>query len=253
MAERLSSTRNQFVLDAVALHRSSDRRDRGLTLIEGPKLLEEALATGHVPQIVFTSERPAIAGQAEMAGARVIAVTQEVLHRLSTTKNSQDPVSVVGIPASTRELGPRVAVLVDVSDPGNIGTLIRSAASFGLDVVVAGEQAADPWSPKALRAGAGAQFRTGLNVIQDVAALQVLLADRVMIASVVNAGTDLDTFHWPDRCAILIGSEAHGLSRSLVDSSAVALEIKLANDVESLNAATAGSIIFHAMSLTPSD
>jgi len=241
------------VLDAVALHRPSDRRDRGLTLIEGPKLLEEALATGHVPQTVFTSERPAIAGQAEMAGARVIAVTPEVLHRLSTTKNSQDPVSVVGIPASMRELGPRVAVLVDVSDPGNLGTLIRSAASFGLDVVVAGEQAADPWSPKALRAGAGAQFRTALSVMQDVSALRDSLADRVMIASVVNAGTDLNTFRWPNRCAVLIGSEAHGLPRSLVDSCAAALEIRLANEVESLNAATAGSIIFHAMSLTPSD
>jgi TrmH family RNA methyltransferase len=188
-----------------------------------------------------------------MAGARVIAVTPEVLHRLSTTKNSQDPVSVVGIPASMRELGPRVAVLVDVSDPGNLGTLIRSAASFGLDVVVAGEQAADPWSPKALRAGAGAQFRTALSVMQDVSALRDSLADRVMIASVVNAGTDLNTFRWPNRCAVLIGSEAHGLPRSLVDSCAAALEIRLANEVESLNAATAGSIIFHAMSLTPSD
>jgi len=253
MTERLSSTRNQFVLDAVALHRSVDRRTQGLALIEGPKLLEEALSTGHVPRLVFTSGRPAITDHAETAGARVLEVTAEVLQRLSTTKNPQDPVSVVGIPSSTEAVGERIAVLVDVSDPGNVGTLIRSAASFGLDVVVAGEQAADPWSPKALRAGAGAQFRTRVSVMRDSSRLQDSLADRVMIASVVNGGTGLDSFQWPERCSILIGSEAHGLPDPLVESCEFAVEIKLANDVESLNAATAGSIIFHAMSLAQHD
>lgn len=253
MTERLSSTRNQFVLEAVALHRSDGRRARGLTLIEGPKLLEEALTTGHVPQTVFTSGRPAVVGLAEKAGAKVLSVTAEVLQRLSTTKNPQDPVSVVGIPASAKVLGARVAVLIDVADPGNVGTLIRSAASFGLDVVVAGEQAADPWSPKTLRAGAGAQFRTRLTVLRDLSGLHDVLGDRTVIASVVNAGTNIDAFRWPDRCAILIGSEAHGLPRSLVESCEAAVEIKLANHVESLNAATAGSIIFHAMSLAQHD
>jgi TrmH family RNA methyltransferase len=253
MTERLSSTRNQFVLDAVALHRSAERRKRQLTLIEGPKLLEEALSTGNVPQTVFALGNPRCAQQAEVAGARVVEVTAHVLQRLSTTKNPQDPVSVVAIPPSTEALGDRVAVLVDISDPGNVGTLIRSAASFSLDVVVAGDQAADPWSPKALRAGAGAQFRTGVKVIRDVSALRDSLADRVMVASVVNAGASLDSFRWPRLCAILIGSEAHGLAEPLVGSCEVAIEIELANAVESLNAAAAGSIIFHAMSLAQHD
>jgi TrmH family RNA methyltransferase len=153
------------------------------------------------------------------------------------------------IPPSKGELGDKVAVLVDVADPGNVGTLLRSAAAFGLDVVIAGTQAADPWSPKTVRAGAGAQFRTGVTFCRDLADLGSLLGDRTTVAAVVSGGEDADVYEWQSRTAVLIGSESSGLPRDLVASSTDTVCIRLANQVESLNAGTAGSILFHTLSL----
>ncbi len=153
------------------------------------------------------------------------------------------------VPPAKAELGDKVAVLVDVSDPGNLGTLLRSAAAFGLDVVIAGTQAADPWSPKTVRAGAGAQFRTGVTLCRDLADLASLLGDRTTVAAVVSGGRDADAYEWQERTAVLIGSEANGLPGDLVASSTDTVCIRLANQVESLNAGTAGSILFHTLSL----
>lgn len=217
--------------------------------MEGPKLLAEALSTGNVPTVVFTTGHPEETDHAETAGARVFTVSPEVLGRVSTTTNPQDPVSVMPIPPAKQTLGDKVAVLVDVADPGNVGTLLRSAAAFGLDVVIAGRQAADPWSPKTVRAGAGAQFRTGVTLCRDLADLPEILGERAIIAAVVSGGEDADSFQWPNRTAVLIGSESNGLPESLVASSTRAVCIRLSNQVESLNAGTAGSILFHSLSL----
>lgn len=245
----ISSTRNPHVLAAVELHRSKHRKGQNLTIVEGPKLLSEALSTGNVPTVVFTTGHPDEAEQAEMAGARVFTVSPEVLARVSTTTSPQDPVSVMPIPQAKQDLGDKVAVLVDIADPGNVGTLLRSAAAFGLDVIIAGRKAADPWSPKTVRAGAGAQFRTGVTLCRDIADLPGLLGDRTTVATVVSGGQDADTYGWHGRTAVLIGSESNGLPEELIASATTSVCIRLANQVESLNAGTAGSILFHALSL----
>lgn len=231
------------------LHRAKHRKGQNLTIVEGPKLLAEALATGHVPTIVFTTGHPEVTEHAETAGARVFTVSPEVLGRVSTTTNPQDPVSVMPIPPNKDELGDKVAVLVDVADPGNVGTLLRSAAAFGLDVVIAGTQAADPWSPKTVRAGAGAQFRTGVTMCRDIADLPAILGNRTTVAAVVTGGDNADTYEWQPRTAVLIGSESNGLPEDLVTTSTASVCIQLSNQVESLNAGTAGSILFHTLSL----
>ncbi len=165
-----------------------------------------------------------------------ISISEEVLKRLAGTRSPQSPVAVFRLPGETPPAR-SMLVLWQVADPGNVGTLIRSAAMFGLDVVTHG--GADVWSPKALRAGAGAHFHTAISSVDR---LEDLPHDAALVATVVSDGLPLDEV--PDgRVAVLIGAEAQGLPDTIVDRCDVAVTIQGCGDVESLNAAAAGSII----------
>lgn len=226
--EPVRSTRNSRVVEAVRLHRARERTQLGLTLIEGPHLLAEARAAGADIVRVFGI------GPAN-ADPTWIEVTQEVLDRLAGTENPRGPVAVIHIPPTTAV--DRDYLSIDVGDPGNAGTLIRTAAAFSLDVVFRAGSV-DPWAPKVLRAAAGAHFRTavgdprpGVGVIATVPRGGVA-ADR--LADVLDPGRT-----W----SILIGSEPHGLAPGEVAEADVAVTIPMPGEIESLNAAVAGSIL----------
>ena len=177
---------------------------------------------------VFATEPTGIPGE--------VIVSRSVLERLASTQTPQSPVAVFHLPP---ERTPQRSMLVlwEVGDPGNVGTLVRSAAMFGLDVVTHG--GADLWSPKTLRAGAGAHFHTAIS---SVGGLDELPPDAALVATVVSGGVPPSQV--PNgRVAVLIGSEAHGLPASVVERCAVAVTIGGCGDVESLNAAAAGSIM----------
>lgn len=177
---------------------------------------------------MFATEPTGILGE--------VSVSRSVLERLASTQTPQSPVAVFRLPPET---APKRSMLVlwEVGDPGNVGTLIRSAAMFGLDVVTHG--GADLWSPKTLRAGAGAHFHTAISSVDS---LDELPADAAVVATVVRGGVAPSQVP-SGRVAVLIGSEAHGLPVSVVERCAMAVTIDGCGDVESLNAAAAGSII----------
>ncbi|MEX1271440.1 MAG: RNA methyltransferase, partial [Acidimicrobiia bacterium] len=137
--EPVRSTRNPRVTAAARLRRARERKRLGLTLLEGPHLLEEALAAGAEVLEVFGlgSPQPAVPNWVE--------VTEDVLIRLADTESPRGPVAVMRIPPAVTAT--RDHLVLGVSDPGNAGTLIRTAAAFGLDVAF-GSDAVDPWSPK---------------------------------------------------------------------------------------------------------
>lgn len=237
--EPIRSPRNQAVVEAGRLHRARERKRLGLTLVEGPHLMEEALAAGVQFERVFAL--PDDPRRDEWPGVTII--DDRVMHRLAPTENPRGPVAVARIPRWSPPARDRhLLVLWGVADPGNVGTIIRSAAAFGLGVVVAPD-AADPWSPKALRAGAGGHFR--LPSLSRVEGLDPL-ADHRLAATVVGGGEDLARLGegpW----AFLIGPEAHGLEADVVERSEVSVSIPMPGRMESLNAAVAASIIAYAV------
>lgn len=232
--DHIRSTRNPAVVEAGRLHRAKDRRSSGRTLIEGPNLLREALAAGLEPVRTFALEADPFRAQ----WPETVLVAEAVMVKLAGTDNPRGPVAVIDIPDWAPPPPDRhLLVLWGVSDPGNVGTIIRSAAAFGLGVVT-GPGTADIWSPKVLRAGAGAHFHTPLS---QVAGLDELI-DHQPVATVVDGGVaprDLPRGRW----AFLIGSEAHGLDADVIGRSEFQLTIPVVRDAESLNAAVAASII----------
>ncbi|CAN5750113.1 RNA methyltransferase [soil metagenome] len=232
-------------MDASRLHRARERRDTGLTLIEGPHLLEEAVRAGADIRTVFVGEGDAPGKTvATSLGIEPVVVDERALQRVAGTETPRGPVSVVAIPTQRPPLARHLLVSWGVSDPGNIGTMIRVAAAFGWDFsYTAGT--ADPWSPKVLRAGAGGQFSVAITEVGGLGDIRSF--GYTPLASVVSGGTDpesLDNRRW----ALLIGEEASGLPGDVVTGSERSVSIPMPGGFESLNAAVAAGILTYVIS-----
>ena len=205
-----------------------------------------ALAAGVVPSEVFaTPDDETTRVLARAHGIEVTPVTGEVLGKVADSANPRGPVAVIEIPAPVTPSKDLLLVLVDIADPGNLGTMIRTAAAFGFDVWVAG--GADPWSPKVLRAAAGAHFDTGLRWAPDWSTGEVVALGYRVVASVVDGGRPpAELAVEGHRDALLIGSEAHGLASEVIERADAHVTIPMPGTTESLNAAIAASILMYA-------
>jgi len=237
------SHRNPRVAQTARLHHADQRRNRGLTLLEGPRLVEEAVAARERVREIYAlaDDRSAVAWAAQ-AGAELVVVGEEALKRLSSTQTPQSPVAVLEVPKPVLDTSRSLLVAWQISDPGNLGTMIRTAAAFGLDVAVTAGSA-DPWSPKVLRAGMGGHFQTAVVEVGDLSSLEAL-----RVATVMSGGVSPRELP-AGRLAILIGSEAHGLPDDVVAEAHVLVTIPMTGPTESLNAAAAATILAYEVLL----
>ncbi|HUG32314.1 MAG TPA: RNA methyltransferase [Acidimicrobiia bacterium] len=230
--EPVRTHRARSVVDAARLHRARDRRERGLTLVEGPHLIADVEAAGAVVRDLFG---------VQPTDPRITPVDQRALERLAGTESPRGPVAVVEIPREWRDPNRNLVVSVGVSDPGNVGTVIRTAASFGWGFAYM-EGTTDPWAPKTIRAGAGGQFQT------PVARIESLLDTTgwTTVATVPSGGDPPADI--PERpIALLIGEEAHGLPDWAINTSARRLTIPTPGRTESLNVAVAAGIAIYEL------
>lgn len=227
------------VVDAARLHRARTRRERGLTLVEGPDLLADVVAAGVSPAEVFSVE--------PRQGGNETAVDSRALERLTGTKSPRGPVAVVEIPTEWLDRDRNLLVAVGVSDPGNVGTMIRTAAAFGWGFAYT-DGSADPWSPKTIRSGGGGQFQTPVSRIGSIAEL----GEWTTVATVVNGGADLESVTG-NPIALLIGGEAHGLDETIAGPADYRVTIDTAGPTESLNAAVAAGIAVYALTFGSGD
>ena len=254
----ISSASNARFKLVKKLHNRRHREKSGLVLLEGLRLVIDALEAGLRPELVIMAE-DTLSTSPEGARLRAalrslppdnLAYAPEALvAQLSDTQTPQGVIAVLAPPDFPLPRQPDLVLVCDrVSDPGNIGTLLRSAAGAGTSVVLLTPGCCDPWGPKALRAGMGAQLRLPLKATRtwdETAALldawgcQLHGAD----ASGKMAHWDID---WCVPSALVVGSEAHGLSEECRADSRIKLcHIPMASELESLNAGVAGSIILY--------
>jgi TrmH family RNA methyltransferase len=237
--------RNQRVAAAARLHRSRERRALGRTLIEGPNLLDAALTAGIVPETLFAGVGDELTSRlATRHGIELIIVDDAALRRVAGTKTPRGPVAVLETPAESRERGAGLLVSWAVGDPGNVGTLIRTAAAFGWDFGHT-TGTSDPWSPRVLRAGAGGHFLIGIRQVESIEELEA--AGYLTVAAIVAGGTP----PWElgkGRYAVVVGEESSGLPSDVVAAARVKVTIPMAGGQESLNAAMAAGMIVYELS-----
>ncbi len=240
---RIDSTANERVKAVRRLRRGRERRQTRQTLVEGPILVAAALEAGIVPVDVYTLGGGALVARCEAAGSTIVEVSGPVLEAISTTVEPQDPVGVLAIPELDGLETRRTVVAVEIGDPGNVGTLIRSAGALGWQIALIG--GADPWSPKVLRASAGVQLSHPAVAIDELERLVTIGLDP--IATIVSGGIDPGSLEVDNPIALLVGNETHGLPTTLVEHCVASLTIPIAAGVESLNAAVAGALAMYAL------
>lgn len=247
------SSRNPRVVEAVRLHRGRSRSQTGRTLLEGPHLVEEAIRAGaHLETLFVCEDDEATTAWVSGLNVDVVIVGRSVMSKVAGTQHPRGPVAVMAIPPEPPAFEGSLLVSWGVGDPGNVGTLIRSAAAFGLGFM-SGPGTADPWSPKVLRAGAGAHFRTSIEKPATVSVSSLQQRGLGVVAAVVEGGEPPERLAAMDRCAILIGDEAAGLPREVVEQADVLISILMPGLTESLNAAVAGSLLAYELTKTAKD
>jgi len=239
------------VAAAVKLHRHIVRRREARFLTEGPNLVEAALRRGLVSE-VFATESASSRFADLLSGVPVHLVTGRAAKVLSETVTPAGLVAVCSVPETTLADivadGPRlVAVAVEISEPGNAGTLIRIADAMGADAVVLAGHSVDPYNGKCLRASAGSIF--SIPVVTEPDAVRAVStlgeAGLQVLATTVDGEVSLDYAALDAPTAWLFGPESHGLPRELAEMAKHRVRIPIPGSAESLNVASAASICLY--------
>lgn len=236
---------------AVKLQRHVGRRRAARFLAEGPNLVEAALRRGLVSE-VFATEAALDRFGALLADATVQLVTERAAKSLSDTVTPVGLVAVCRVPEVSLDevlaAAPRlIAVPVQISEPGNAGTLIRAADAMGADAVVLAGNSVDPYNSKCLRASAGSIFSVPVISEPDEAATVARLqaAELQVLATTIDGEADLDHIDLTPPTAWLFGPEAHGLPTELAAAADHRVHIPMPGHSESLNIAAAASICLY--------
>ena len=241
--ERITSRRNPLVAELRRLAgEKSARREAGLLLGQGHKLLTEALAAGLMPDTVLTAEEAPDMPE----GVRCCAVTEELLAYISPMKSAPELIFTAPIPEETGPVWGRVLLAEEMQDPGNVGTMIRTAAAFGFDGILLAGACADPWSPKAVRSSMGAVFRLKIwERSSTEEALEELREEGLPLyaAALAQHTERAGVFRFPERFALAVGNEGHGLSDQVLRAAEKIVRIPMAPGAESLNAAAAAAVL----------
>jgi len=241
--ERITSRRNSVAaeLRRLAVDRGV-RREKGLMLAQGRKLLAEALQNGMTPlTLLYSGEAPQLPPE-----TRTFLVPEELLAWISPMKSAPELLFTLSVPEDQGKPSGRILFAEELQDPGNVGTLLRTAAAFGFDGAVLAGAGADPWGPKALRAAMGATFRIKVWERPDTAEALAELADSgiPLYSAALQGDTEtVGKLRFPSSFALAIGNEGHGLGTATLAASEKILRIPMAPGAESLNAAAAAAVL----------
>jgi RNA methyltransferase, TrmH family len=253
----ISSRTNARVKQLRAAFQGLARLSGGLIAIEGDHLLEEALRSGMVLKTVFLSERremPTIVPH----GVEVVRLAEDVFKSVVETQSPQGVAALMVPPVSTLDdvLGsgdaaPLILIAVGLQDPGNLGTLVRSAEAFGATGVLATPGTVSAWNQKALRASVGSVFRVPVVAV-GASEIEGLKRRGVRLVAAVGAEDDGVTaaqeMDFTSACALMIGNEGAGLAGEWIEMCDARVTIPCPGAVESLNAAVAGSLLLYEAS-----
>lgn len=248
----ITSPSNNRIKEARKLQRRRERHAQGQALIEGVRLVRDAWQAGATLHHVFYA--PELLGdqqatmtliqELEAARVELVPCSVSVFATLSETVTPQGIAATIALPQLPVPTPRTLTLLLDqVRDPGNAGTLLRSAAAAGVELTLFGPETVDPFNEKVMRAGMGAHFRTPIHTIErwDQAAAWVDDDQPLYVAEATGA-LAYDQVDWTLAATLVVGGEANGASE-WVHQRATAIRIPMQGATESLNAAVAGSVI----------
>jgi len=250
-SEVVTSRANARVKQLRAAFAGQARLSSGLIAIEGEHLLEEAVKSGQALKTVFVSERREVP-EFVPRGVEVVRLANDVFQSCVETQTPQGIAALLVPPVSSVDEmlrgNPLILIAVGLQDPGNLGTLVRSAEAFGATGVMTTPGTVSVWNQKAIRASAGSVFRVPV-ASADAAGMEVLEQQGVrLLAALKDNAAAIDEAVLMGPIAFLIGNEGAGLSEDWVRMADERVTIPCPGWVESLNAAVAGSLLLYEAS-----
>lgn len=234
----IQSVHNPFIKEIAKLKQRKHQLQEQKFLVEGLHLVEEAYKAKYL-EFVFKTE-----AVQQTFDVEEILVSEEVVKKLSSTTTPQGIVGVCRIPSS-EIIGKRFLLLDNIQDPGNMGTLFRSASAFGIDTIIVGKDSVSPYNDKSVRATQGSIFHLNIVIGDLYQIMQDLKEKKVMvIGTSLDDAQDLSTLPKESAFAVLLGNEGAGVKPDLLKICDKKVRIQTMR-VESLNVAVAGSIILH--------
>jgi TrmH family RNA methyltransferase len=251
----ISSRTNARVKQLRAAFSGNTRLSEGLVAIEGDHLLQEALRSGIKPATVFLSERRELPHPLPRS-TEIVRVTDDVFASAAETRSPQGIAALIEPPAYQlgdilQQTSPLILIAVGIQDPGNIGTLVRSAEAFGAAGILTTPGTVSAWNQKALRASVGSVFRTAIVSVTQTEVAQIQNRGIVLLAAVGVEDEGVLPAQLADlsrACAIMIGNEGSGLTDEWLRLATSRITIPCPGPVESLNAAVAGSLLLYEAS-----
>lgn len=243
--EHITSLKNPKVAAWKALKDRKGRRESGCFLVEGRKMVEEALASAFDVETVLVQEGM------ELPDGLTMPVYELPAHVLAAVCNTKTPQGIAAVVRMKEQsaLGKHIVVLDGVQDPGNVGTIIRTADAAGLDGVLLSTQCADVFSPKVLRATMGSIFRMNLRTTDDLPGELTKLREKGY--SILSSQLDGTPFYErekvAERFALIIGNEGNGVSEQVQQTATHQVRLPMRGGAESLNAAIAAAIMMYEL------
>lgn len=240
----ITSLENEKIRNYLKLKDKKYRDRTGLFLVEGEHLVLEAYRAGLIVEVLLEQD------SVFPIESDIVYVTEQILNRLSDVENAPYVMAVCHKKEELEDMGNRILMLDDIQDPGNLGTIIRSAKAFDIDTVVLSEQTVDLYNPKVIRATQGMFFH--LNVVRRnlVDAISLLKNDEVPVyVTRVEYGEDVRNLMEKDkkRFALVMGNEGKGVSEEVKDLADRYIYIPMNQMVDSLNVAVATSILLYEL------
>lgn len=234
----ITSKNNQKIKDAASLRVKKYRQEKGLFLMEGLKNLEMALRFGKVKEIYTCIGLPKL----KKPDIEVYKVNDEIIRKLAYSENPEGVVFVCEYvkPLKTRDSYNKIIYLDHISDPGNLGTIIRTAVAFNYDAVILSEGSVDLYNEKVLAATKGAIF--AIDILTD----NIRNYDVPIIVSTLNDKSEpLHKFGKLSEFILVLGNESHGVSKEICDIADQFVKIEMSDNIDSLNVAVAAGILMN--------
>lgn len=236
----ITSTKNPYIKKLASLKEKKNRDKENIFLVETKHLVLEAYKTGVIKELILE------ANEIFPLDVKTLYVSKEVLKKLSSLDNPPTVMAVVEKRKEDKKIGEKVLILDKIQDPGNLGTIIRSAVAFNIDTIICSKDTVDVYNPKVVRSSQGMMFHIPIFIEDTEKIIKDLKEkDYKIIGTKVTNGHDVRTSSIYSHFALVIGNEGQGISKNIEELCDEYLYIKMNENCESLNASVAASILLY--------
>ncbi len=249
---KITALSNPLVKEIKSLHSRKGRDKAGLFIIEGLKLVNDAIKAGLPVRLIAYNESCPVDYIHQNVDIEQYIFSDEVMKKVSTTDSPVSIIAVARKPETKKDILPAicqksslVVILDNISDPGNLGTIIRTCCGAGIDALLLAGDSVDLYNPKVIRSSAGLAWKMQVIKVKDKQQLVDQLKSSKFRIIVADAKAEYCYYDrvYGQKAAIVFGSESHGVSDIFIQAADPAVKIPISQDVESLNVAISAAII----------